>query len=51
MVGMHQDLTYWGMGETSGQVTAWLALSDSNKNSGCMDFVKGSHKKKILPHN
>ena len=51
MVGMHQDLTYWGMGETSGQVTAWLALSDSNKNSGCMEFVKGSHKNKILPHN
>merc|ERR1711991_168140 len=51
IVGMHQDLTYWGMGETSGQVTAWLALSDSNKNSGCMEFVKGSHKNKILPHN
>ena len=51
MVGMHQDLTYWGMGETSGQVTAWLALGDSNKNSGCMEFVKGSHKNKILPHN
>ena len=50
IVGMHQDLTYWGMGETSGQVTAWLALSDSNKNSGCMEFVKGSHKNKILPH-
>ena len=50
IVGMHQDLTYWGMGETSGQVTAWLALSSSNKNSGCMEFVKGSHKNKILPH-
>jgi len=24
-VGMHQDLTYWGMGETPDQVTAWLA--------------------------
>ena len=51
MVGMHQDLTYWGMGETSAQVTAWLALSPSNKESGCMEFVKGSHKNKILPHN
>lgn len=50
IVGMHQDLTYWGMGETSGQVTAWLALSSSSKNSGCMEFVKGSHKNKILPH-
>ena len=50
IVGMHQDLTYWGMGETSGQVTAWLALSQSNKDSGCMEFVKGSHKNRILPH-
>ncbi len=49
-VGMHQDITYWGMGETSGQVTASLALSVSNKNSGCMEFVEGSHKNKILPH-
>ena len=51
IVEMHQDLTYWGMGETSAQVTAWLALSPSNKESGCMEFVKGSHKNKILPHN
>ncbi len=49
-VGMHQDLTYWGMGETSGQVTAWIALSPSNKESGCMEFVRESHKNKILPH-
>ena len=50
-VGMHQDLTYWGMGETPDQVTAWLALSPATKNSGCMDFVTGSHKNPILPHN
>ena len=51
IVGMHQDLTYWGLGETSDQVTAWLALSPATVESGCMDFVKGSHKNPILPHN
>ena len=51
IVGMHQDLTYWGLGETSDQVTAWIALSPATVNSGCMDFVKGSHKNPILPHN
>jgi len=51
IVGMHQDLTYWGMGETPDQVTAWLALSPATVPSGCMDFVKGSHKNPILPHN
>ena len=49
-VGMHQDLTYWGMGETSGQITAWIALSPSNVESGCKEFVRKSHKNKILPH-
>ena len=49
-VGMHQDLTYWGMGETPDQVTAWLALSPATVESGCMDFVQGSHKNPILPH-
>tara|TARA_R110002094_G_scaffold127623_7_gene121453 strand:+ start:1272 stop:2144 length:873 start_codon:yes stop_codon:yes gene_type:complete len=51
MVGMHQDLTYWGFGATHGMMTAWLALSASTQSSGCMDFVKGSHKNPILPHN
>lgn len=51
VVGMHQDLTYWGMGETPDQVTAWIALSPATVESGCMDFVKGSHKNPILPHN
>ncbi len=50
VVGMHQDLTYWGMGETPDQLTAWIALSPATVESGCMDFVKGSHKNPILPH-
>ena len=50
VVTMHQDLTYWGMGETSDQVTAWVALSPATRASGCMDFVPGSHKNPILPH-
>ncbi len=50
IVSMHQDLTYWGMGEIDGLVTAWLALSDVTTQTGCMDFVQGSHKNPILPH-
>lgn len=50
IVSMHQDLTYWGMGEIDGLVTAWLALSDVTTQTGCMDFVQGSHKNSILPH-
>jgi len=50
VVTMHQDLTYWGMGEIDGLTTAWLALSPATRASGCMDFVRGSHKNPILPH-
>ena len=50
IVSMHQDLTYWGLGAIDGLVTAWIALSPATVASGCMDFVKGSHKNPILPH-
>ncbi|MFY0692252.1 MAG: phytanoyl-CoA dioxygenase family protein [Paracoccaceae bacterium] len=50
IVSMHQDLTYWGLGAVDGLVTAWIALSPATPASGCMDFVRGSHKNPILPH-
>ncbi|WP_299350737.1 phytanoyl-CoA dioxygenase family protein [uncultured Shimia sp.] len=49
-VAMHQDLTYWGMGAIDGLLTAWVPLSPATPESGCMDFVAGSHKNAILPH-
>ncbi len=50
IVSWHQDLTYWGMGETDGQLTAWIALSPATSQSGCMKFVAGSHRNQIVPH-
>ena len=50
IVSMHQDLTYWGLGAIDGMVTAWIALSPATTASGCMDFVRASHKNPILPH-
>ncbi len=49
-VSMHQDLTYWGLDAVDGLVTAWIALSPATVASGCMDFVRASHKNPILPH-
>ena len=48
IVSWHQDLTYWGMGETDKEVTAWIALSNVNIESGCMRFIPESHNKKFL---
>ncbi|MGI9407088.1 MAG: phytanoyl-CoA dioxygenase family protein [Hyphomicrobiaceae bacterium] len=50
IVTWHQDLTYWGLGSTDQQVTAWLALSPVTVASGCMRFVPGSHTSEIVPH-
>jgi crotonobetainyl-CoA:carnitine CoA-transferase CaiB-like acyl-CoA transferase len=49
-VSWHQDLTYWGLGETDHELTAWIALSPATAASGCMRFVAGSHGQAILPH-
>lgn len=50
IVSWHQDLTYWGLDDAE-ETTCWVALSSANVASGCMKFVPGSHKKKLVPHN
>ena len=47
-VSWHQDSTYWGLG-ASDVVTAWVALSPSNRESGCMRVIPGSHRRQV-PH-
>ena len=49
-VSWHQDLTYWGFDDNEKQVSAWIALSNADKTSGCMQMIPGSHKKGIFDH-
>ena len=49
IVSWHQDLTYWGLDDIA-ETTCWVALSKAHETSGCMKFVPGSHKTKIVPH-
>ncbi|NNE82228.1 MAG: phytanoyl-CoA dioxygenase family protein [Silicimonas sp.] len=49
IVSWHQDLTYWGLDDAE-EVTCWVALSPANRESGCMKFVPGSHKQRIVEH-
>ena len=47
-VSWHQDATYWDLGD--GQVySAWVAFTPSNRESGCMRMIPGSHKE-LVPH-
>ncbi|SFT84712.1 phytanoyl-CoA dioxygenase family protein [Paraburkholderia aspalathi] len=48
-VSWHQDGTYWGLSEPS-VVTAWVALTPSNRENGCMRVIPGSHHRGQLPH-
>jgi len=48
-ISWHQDLTYWGLDE-SHEVTAWVALSPSTVESGCVKFVAGTHQQDIVSH-
>jgi len=46
----HQDLAYWGLDPGDQVITAWIALSPSTVESGCMRVVRGSHRLPIKPH-
>jgi len=48
-VSWHQDATYMGM-TSNDFVTPWIALSPSNRETGCMSMILGSHKNAIRQH-
>ena len=48
-VSWHQDSTYWGLDKPD-VVTAWIALTPSNKSNGAMDFIPGTHTSEQVPH-
>ena len=43
----HQDGQYWPIRPLA-TCTVWLAIDDANEKNGCLKFIKGSHKEKIL---
>lgn len=45
-VAWHQDATFWGLSESEG-ATAWLALSEASKSSGCMEALPGTHTRQL----
>jgi non-heme Fe2+,alpha-ketoglutarate-dependent halogenase len=49
-ISWHQDITYWGLEAEGDVVSAWLALSPSTTESGCMRVVPGTHRREVVPH-
>ena len=49
IVSWHQDSTYWGLSEPE-IVTAWVALTPSTPQAGCMRVIAGTHTVNQVPH-
>jgi non-heme Fe2+,alpha-ketoglutarate-dependent halogenase len=49
-VSWHQDSTYWGLSKPD-VVTAWVALSESDRSNGAMEVIPGTHMLDQIPHN
>jgi ectoine hydroxylase-related dioxygenase (phytanoyl-CoA dioxygenase family) len=48
-VSWHQDITYWGL-DPPNVVTAWVALTESTPENGCMKVVPGTHLSDVIAH-
>ena len=46
IVSWHQDATYWGLSAPD-VVTAWIALTPSTVQSGCMRVIPGTHHEQV----
>ena len=49
-VSWHQDCRYMGLEPHSSAVSAWIALTASNAENGCMSMIPGSHKHGVAEH-
>ncbi len=48
-VSWHQDSTYYGLSDRS-TLNVWYAFSNSDVESGCMNYIPGTHKAGQLDH-
>ena len=46
----HQDEAYWNPDLAYNSLSIWMPLQDATVDSGCMQFVPGSHRRGVLPH-
>jgi ectoine hydroxylase-related dioxygenase (phytanoyl-CoA dioxygenase family) len=46
----HQDEAYWDPNFDYDAVSVWMPLEDASVESGCMQFIPGSHAGPVRPH-
>jgi phytanoyl-CoA hydroxylase len=48
--GWHQDQAYWIDTDDRRTATCWLAVDDSTRENGCLQFLPGSNHEPVRPH-
>lgn len=49
VVAWHQDYSYWTRTEPMAHLTCWIPLDDVDEENGCLQYVPGSHRWRLLP--
>lgn len=49
VVAWHQDYSYWTRTQPMAHLTCWIALDDSTRENGCLQYIPGSHRWELLP--
>jgi ectoine hydroxylase-related dioxygenase (phytanoyl-CoA dioxygenase family) len=49
VVAWHQDYSYWTRTVPLAHLTCWIGLDDANEQSGCVQYIPGSHRWELLP--
>jgi ectoine hydroxylase-related dioxygenase (phytanoyl-CoA dioxygenase family) len=49
VVAWHQDYSYWTRTQPMEHLTCWIALDNSTRDNGCVQYVPGSHRWPLLP--
>jgi ectoine hydroxylase-related dioxygenase (phytanoyl-CoA dioxygenase family) len=49
VVAWHQDYSYWTRTQPMAHLSCWIGLDDSTRDNGCVHYVPGSHRWKLLP--
>jgi len=49
VVAWHQDYSYWTRTQPMNHLTCWIALDDSTKDNGCIQYIPKSHAWELLP--
>jgi len=49
VVAWRQDYSYWTRTEPMQHLTCWIGLDESTRENGCLWYVPGSHRWRLLP--